>query len=66
MKKRYISPIVDKIIPNCIMAGESNTSYGTSGGVEGQNDTDWDFGGNGNKNDPVDAKGNNIWDDEEW
>lgn len=68
MKKIYKSPeILCVTLGDEIMDDLTLKSVGVSAGVNGQNDTDWEFNGDGKPGDTPDAKGNGrgFWDDEE-
>lgn len=69
MKKIYQSPIVNKVIYGSdIMETEMQpSSVGVKAGVSGQSDGQFEFWGDGGKNQRVDAKtnGRGFWDDED-
>ena len=63
MKKTYIAP---KATIECRFAEVMQlplNSVGQSGSVTDQDDTNWEFGGDGSSTDTPDAKKFNLWDD---
>lgn len=63
MKREYFRPHIEIIVTESLL--DNVQSYGQKGSVTDQTDTDWGFGGDGNSGDTPDAKGNNIWDEED-
>lgn len=66
MKKKYKNPeILCVTLGDEIMDDVTLQSTGVSAGVNGQNDTDWGFNGDGKPGDTPDAKtSGRFWDDE--
>lgn len=67
MKKIYQTPQINKVIySENLMEGEILIeSVGMKGSVQGQTDTNWQFGEDGHIGDRPDAKGTGrFWDDE--
>lgn len=61
MKKIYVRPEIEEVVLEDVMQIPVE-SVGQKGSVEGQTDTDWDFGGNAEGDITPTAKDNNLWD----
>ena len=64
MKKYYIKPEIEAIIFEKLLQQIPSDSVGIKGGVTGESDTKWDFGGDAEENlnlTPT-AKSGNLWD----
>jgi len=62
MKKYYIKPEIEAIIFEKLLQQIPSDSVGIKGGVTGEGDTQWDFGGDAEGNLTPTAKSGNLWD----
>ena len=62
MKKYYIKPEIEEIIFEKLLQQIPSDSVGIKGGVTGESDTQWDFGGDAEGNLTPTAKSGNLWD----
>ena len=61
MKKIYLKPEIEEVISEELMQIILQ-SVGKTGNVPDEDDTGWDFGGDGSETDIPDAKGGSLWD----